>query len=101
MPPHSHAHQSCKGTAATRDRVLLGSTIDWERPAEHRSRAFQVGDAGGDALLDRHHPNLGAPFDVLWTVRSDEPGQSMNRAEALVHCGGGALPLALQMSEEV
>src|SRR5208283_2435405 len=63
-------------------------------------RLLQVGDAGSDTFLDRHHPNLGAPFDVLWTVRTDEPGQSVYRAEALVPCGRGALPLALQMSEE-
>src|SRR5271165_6290039 len=63
-------------------------------------RLLQVGDAGSNTLLDRHHPNLGAPFDVLWTVRTDEPGQSVYRAEALVPCGRGALPLALQMSEE-
>ena len=61
---------------------------------------LQVGDAGIDALLNRYHPNLGAPFDVLWAVRTDEPGQSVNRAEALVPRGRGALPFALQMSEE-
>src|SRR6202049_612506 len=61
---------------------------------------LQIGDAVGDTLLDRHHPDLRAPLDVLWAVRADESSQSVDRAESLVPRGCRALPLALQMSEK-
>ena len=63
-------------------------------------RLLQVSDAGRNTLLDRHHPDLGAPFHVLRTVRADEPGQGMDRAETLVPRGRGAVPHALNVSEE-
>jgi hypothetical protein len=63
-------------------------------------RLFQVRDVGGDSLFYRHHPDLGAPFDMLWAVCADEPGQSVNRGKSLVPCGRAALPLVLEMSEK-
>jgi hypothetical protein len=48
--------------------------------------AMALGDTI-DTLLDRHHPDLRAPLDVLWAVRADESSQTVDRAESLVPRG--------------
>src|SRR5215472_7112474 len=51
-------------------------------------------------LLKRNRANLSTPGDVLWTVFSHKPSQSMNRSQALVACGDGTFSGLLQVGQK-
>ena len=90
--PHTGrlAH-ACPGIVEEQQQRVVACSLERRSVRGRQQRIdlslLDLGNACRDALLDRDHPELGGPLDMLRAALSDEAGQRMNRGEALIACG--------------
>jgi hypothetical protein len=75
--------------------ALSGCQV-WRGEQGIHLRLLKVCDQRFWSLLERHSPNLSAPFDHFGSMQADEPSQGVDGGQSLVAGGNCALSLLLQ-----